>query len=476
MRVCFLLEPLEPRITLSAGFIASDGIPGGAITLNLGAHIPYASMALFGPNGKVLVSDFQFADENDEDDWCDRAFFMQFNRDGTRDSSFANGGVVDVPCFPEEIDQLLRQPDGKILAKTASSGIFRFNPDGLLDSSFSNDQELFDNVNLDGIALAPHGRIIVTGNTWSTDGPVKHDLYALRADGTVDSSFQAPSIVASDTSASLNWGYNIAVEKDGKMLVNVEDWAERIPDKLLRLNPDGSPDESFADNGQLNFSADDEAGSILLQPDGKIVQVLSTPTDLKLLRVNADGTLDHSFGHDGRANLGLHEYHWWRQAFLQTDGKIIAMSRDHFIARFNSDGSVDTTFGFGGAVRFATAAGHSNFWLNDATLAPNGHLLLFITRDNCFFNALPCAPDTNHILDIATAATSPSLMSSVDGNFAIFAPDAAHQTPPPPFIAQLPPSPTSPEIQRDPLAQKDQPWDENENLIDWENAKPTVLD
>jgi len=70
---------------------------------------------------------------------------------------------------------------------------------------------------------------------------------------------------------------------------------------------------------------------------------------------------------------------------------------------------------------------------------------------------------------------SPSLMVSLDETFGIFAPDSAHQTPPPSSFPQSVAAPTTREVQHHIIAQKDELWDEDESLIDWDNSKPTVL-
>src|SRR5438874_7216819 len=100
MRVCFLLEPLEPRITLSAGFIAADGIPGGAVTLDLG-HSPDSPSFALQPDGRIIVADNQYTD-----DCYDCGYIVRFNPDGSRDSTFGDKGVARIRYY-EDIDNLL---------------------------------------------------------------------------------------------------------------------------------------------------------------------------------------------------------------------------------------------------------------------------------------------------------------------------------------------------------------------------------
>ena len=63
---------------------------------------------------------------------------------------------------------------------------------------------------------------------------------------------------------------------------------------MLRLNPDGSVDNSFdADGRRIDHLGRDTVGEgVIVQPDGKILAVASSSTKgLALARFNADGSL-----------------------------------------------------------------------------------------------------------------------------------------------------------------------------------------
>jgi uncharacterized delta-60 repeat protein len=102
---------------------------------------------------------------------------------------------------------------------------------------------------------------------------------------------------------------------------------------LARYNRDGSLDDSFGDDGKVTTSFAgyfDEALSIAVQPDGKIVAagltlVSGADNDFALARYNRDGTLDDGFGVAGKvttdfAGAGAVA----RSVALQPDGKIVA--------------------------------------------------------------------------------------------------------------------------------------------------------
>jgi uncharacterized delta-60 repeat protein len=80
---------------------------------------------------------------------------------------------------------------------------------------------------------------------------------------------------------------------------------------LARLNPDGTPDDTFGDGlGKLtaDFGTPHQAAyDVLLQPDGKIVVAgvaansISLRGDFALARFDSDGTPDTSFDGTGKS-------------------------------------------------------------------------------------------------------------------------------------------------------------------------------
>jgi uncharacterized delta-60 repeat protein len=108
-------------------------------------------------------------------------------------------------------------------------------------------------------------------------------------------------------------------------------------------------------------SYDDWGQSVTLQPDGKILVAGYTwngsDWDFALVRYNSDGSLDTSFDGDGKVTTPIGtSYDDAESVTLQPDGKILVAghtqgsSWDFALARYNSDGSLDTTFGGSGKV------------------------------------------------------------------------------------------------------------------------------
>jgi uncharacterized delta-60 repeat protein len=99
---------------------------------------------------------------------------------------------------------------------------------------------------------------------------------------------------------------------------------------LVRYDTDGSLDTSFDSDGKVTTevgSGNDEAYSVAIQPDGKIVAAgdsTGSNNDFALVRYNTDGSLDTNFGTGGKVTteVGTNDYAY--SVAIQSDGKIVA--------------------------------------------------------------------------------------------------------------------------------------------------------
>ena len=122
---------------------------------------------------------------------------------------------------------------------------------------------------------------------------------------------------------------------------------------------DGDLDTSFDTDGKVStpiLSGADEANSVVLQSDGKIVAAGSSYNgsnyDFAVVRYNTDGSLDTTFGTGGKVTTSIgSDPDVANSVVLQSDGKIVAAGYSHngsnydfAIVRYNTNGSLDTTF------------------------------------------------------------------------------------------------------------------------------------
>jgi uncharacterized delta-60 repeat protein len=308
--------------------------------------------------------------------------------DGDLDPTFGTGGKLTTD-FNRSTDiafAVALQTDGKLVVVGTTytnndySGedfaIARYNANGTLDTTFgANGKVKTDFPGLAAVAssvvVQPDGKILVAGGafplfTFAGD----FELVRYNPDGSLDSSFGVGGIVTTSFPGQGSYAFALALQPDGKIIAAGTDFVNFSSEDssntdfgLERYNPDGTPDTTFGNGGQVTTDFDtfnDDAFSVLIQPDGKIVAVgdaknPATFYDFAAVRYLANGTIDTTFGVAGKVrtdfdHAGLDQA---RSAVLQPDGKIVAagtaiwnntLSQPFALARYNSNGTLDTTF------------------------------------------------------------------------------------------------------------------------------------
>jgi uncharacterized delta-60 repeat protein len=235
---------------------------------------------------------------------------LRLNPDGSLDSSFNPGGSgFD---FDGVVSTVAVQADGKLLVggyffeyngnAAAPDNLLRLNADGSLDSSFNPGGDGFTNQDVLALVVQADGKVVVGGflsNYNSTDTP--NHLIRLNPDGSLDSSFN-PGGSGFNTSISSSFisVQAVGLQADGKLLVGGDFSAyngnRAAPDRLLRLNSDGSLDSSFNPGG---FGLNNIVYAVAVQADGKLLVGggftayngnVAAPD--RLLRLNANGSLN----------------------------------------------------------------------------------------------------------------------------------------------------------------------------------------
>jgi uncharacterized delta-60 repeat protein len=162
-------------------------------------------------------------------------------------------------------------------------------------------------------------KIVITIISWCLMQTI---LYA--QPGALDTTFaNKGKFFAPDNSypnSNIGGAYAMAFQADGKIImggpgIDYSNSNQTIDFAIVRLNADGTIDNSFSDDGKafIDFSlpdtlSGDYAAGIVLQPDGKIIVVgyandyyynnsnnTDNYYDMAIARLNSDGTLDNSF-------------------------------------------------------------------------------------------------------------------------------------------------------------------------------------
>jgi len=319
----------------------------------------------------------------------------RYNKDGSPDNTFnGNGKLVNTTVFAIA---LAVQKDNKIVvAGTMNSdfAILRYNTEGSLDSTFSRDgiqTTDFTSANdiANAVAIQSDGKIVAGGsavadknNTYIVD----FALARYNTDGSLDKSF------SNDGKQTTSFGYtyygiqSLAFQADGK-IVAVGDSAGGAAFALARYNFDGSLDKSFSNDGKqtTTFGINEygnHAYSVAIQSDGKIVAGGSASPYLALARYNTNGSPDNTFDNDGKLTDGIHAGNTvFKSIAVQKDGKAVSAGRtwngsnfDFAIVRYNTDGSLDKTFSDDG--KQTTDFGGKDDFANSVAIQSDGKIVV----------------------------------------------------------------------------------------------------
>ncbi|HXM20852.1 MAG TPA: hypothetical protein VN948_06275 [Terriglobales bacterium] len=316
---------------------------------------------------------------------------------GTLDSSFGTGGIVNNSFDLGVVVGVAIQPDGKILAAAAGflgGSVGRFNPDGSIDTTFGNggfaSSKSIDSGPgiLSAFALQADGKILVTGAGL---------MGRYTSGGQLDTTFGSAGIasLASPIATAM------ALQSDGKILVTTGVGAPTelfsspfLPNQqagaIARYNTNGKLDKTFGISGQT--ACVDSAAAIAIQSDGKIVVAGAIPSKLMtltsggitfadnqigfgLVRYNSDGSVDTSFGTGGGVDTGFGNSFPAGSAFalaIQSNGEIVVAgqagsgnqsftSSSFALARYTTTGKLDASFGSKGKVITPIGQGHISF-------------------------------------------------------------------------------------------------------------------
>ncbi|MEZ5429029.1 MAG: FG-GAP-like repeat-containing protein [Pyrinomonadaceae bacterium] len=255
--------------------------------------------------------------------------------------------------------------DDNTLFYTGNQDSFiRLLPSGELDTTFNAGQTGLQNIKPGKVwttKVLPNGKIMIGGEFDRINQVPRSKLARLNPDGTLDTSFEINTDGAGNYFSQINMIYKITVQSDGKMLVsgNFTYYLDGFPKKgLVRLNPDGSIDETFDPipiyNGFINSAG--SPNKTVVTEDGRILvgntsNVLTGPVPIPL-GLLADGSRDYSFN---SPSYGQFNTFMALDIAIQPDGKILfsggwtintsdgGIARG-YIVRLNADGSIDPTF------------------------------------------------------------------------------------------------------------------------------------
>jgi len=259
------------------------------------------------------------------------------------------------------------QNDGKILAvgqtfngSDYDMAVVRYNADMSVDTAFGNDGKVVISVGTrDDIAYScaidGNGKIVIAGRLYEGSAPsyIMYDAFAvpelysslaivrLNSDGTIDNSFGVNGKVQHFIPSGNSYAYALSIIENDKIIVGGAYFNGINVDAFLaRFDNFGNFDSNFGNAGYTFWDsgiANENVANITPLLDGKLlVGTYSSDTSGgALLRYSPEGVLDTSFGQLGSVPTG------GGKAFIASDGMIHVKLRRYSL----EDGSLDETFG-----------------------------------------------------------------------------------------------------------------------------------
>ena len=244
---------------------------------------------------------------------------------------------------------------------------------GILDPTFASAGELGDSAifpfRYSGLALASNGAFVVSSANHDTIQAIRYTATGIRDVSFGLNSSGISYLVVSGFSGTITTS---AVQADNKILIAGQyQYGLNAPNKkayIVRLNADGTLDNSFGTNGWVLFNQLPHYGEtihqISIQQDGKIValDMGNNPgnTDTIIIaRLKTNGTYDSAFAVNGKYLVPFNH-------FLATSPNLFKVEANNGITfagysnyqgsdyiyqfRLNSVGTLDPTFGNSGII------------------------------------------------------------------------------------------------------------------------------
>jgi len=337
--------------------INNDGTVDGTFNAGTGANGFTFTLTVLNNNKIFVAGDFDIFSNNRVNK------LTLINSNGSLDFSFRSiyGANSTVNCAIElNNNSYLIGGDFSTYNKTSANRIVKINNDGTIDNSFVSGTG-FDRAPL-AMALQADGKIIVGGNFNLYNGVTFNGLIRLNPDGSIDNTFNIGTGFG-----GLSWQSlvnAIAIQSDGKIILagGFNSFNNITLRGIVRLNQNGSLDNTF----NVGTGLDGTSGrfeSVALQSDGKIIAggnfvgFNGNSSIRSIVRLNTNGSIDNTF------NIGTGPNNPVNSLAVSSTDKIIVTgsfnaingtSRSR-IAQLNADGSVDLSFNPGSGTGFQTA-------------------------------------------------------------------------------------------------------------------------
>jgi uncharacterized delta-60 repeat protein len=316
----------------------TDGTPdpafNGTGTARAFAPDSEARAAAVQADGKILAAGRARNGETDD------AAVTRLNTDGSVDETFGDEGRIVTPIglSYDSLEAIAVQPDGRIVtagyARRAAGGtdlaLLRYTSDGVPDLSFGNNGRVIggpcghSDSGVASLEILTDGKIVASGECGGLA------VFRFNPDGSLDTSFNKTGAAVID-SLQTSGPSDLEIQNDGKIVIAGRAFVNGRNEFIVaRYDQNGSLDPSFNGSGIVTRSigtGDDRATSLAIQPDGKLVAAgygtIGGKYDFIILRLNTDGTVDASWGNSGAVSIGFDGDSFVTAAAIDSTGRVL---------------------------------------------------------------------------------------------------------------------------------------------------------
>lgn len=274
-------ETLVFRLNSNGSVDSTFGTNGQAKRI-FGNYFSYGTSILVQSDGKIVVGGSYYTGSDLG------TVVWRLLSNGTPDNSF-NGNsyrLIKLGGFNESAEEILQQPDGKLLIGTScmfgnfDMVVIRLTTTGGFDNTFNGTgwrSVAFDvgDDDLEDILLQPDGKIVLAG--WTIIGTnLVWGIARLNSTGAPDNSFDNDGKQTLHFGSPTNHGYSVVMQRDGKLIMGGESYQSGADFEiaLARFNTNGSVDSTFHIFGRKVFNLSngyDISSGLAIAKDGKLV-------------------------------------------------------------------------------------------------------------------------------------------------------------------------------------------------------------
>lgn len=351
----------------------------GLVETDIDLYTPsqyYSPLIKIQKDGKIVIGATALVGNRNPER---RFLIVRLLEDGSFDSSFSDDGWLifseskhRIRSTSDFFDNFIIEEDGKIILSGMSwlgynhFLLTRLNPDGSFDDSFGDGGFVFSGLNPasggliqttyqqeDGKVIQAGFAVVSNVDNWQQPVFVRYHPH-----GELDASFGNEGVLVMDVN-----GYdeiiNLNVLSNGKILAigkGFDEHRRRRDFFLLKLNQDGTVDESFGDQGFQWLNIRGTKITTAVRQDSSIaLYIFTQPVDTVLI-LNEKGDVDHTIAIDGTEHARAISYLNCNGCFQidEDDNMIMAHSiyeginENIAIRKLLLDGRADESFGDNG--------------------------------------------------------------------------------------------------------------------------------